>query len=157
MDKVQQIIVARGYVKTVAGRHCHLQSFNGKVNTRSAYKGFNKLIQGSASDLMKKALVDMWKAGLYDIFLVYLTIHDEIDFGIPKAVNIIRRIPEIQNIMEHTFDLSVPMRVDPEICVDWGHVAGPRKEKKDDDGKLTQKAENLAQFLKRICREVKAV
>jgi DNA polymerase I-like protein with 3'-5' exonuclease and polymerase domains len=125
MAKVQKVILKRGYIVTVAGRHCHLQKYNGAINTRSAYKAFNKLIQGSGSDLMKKALVDMWDAGLCDIFPLYLTIHDEIDFGIPKVATVIGRLPEIQDVMEHTFELSVPMRVDPEIGKDWGHVKGP--------------------------------
>jgi DNA polymerase I-like protein with 3'-5' exonuclease and polymerase domains len=158
MDKVQEIILKRGFIKTIAGRHCHLQSFNGVINTRSAYKGFNKLIQGSGSDLMKKALVNMWERGLCEIFPVYLTIHDEIDFGIPKLAKIIRRLPEVQECMEHTYTLSVPMRVDPEIGPDWGHMAGQRKEKRDEKtGKIIRKAEALSQFIERTIKEVKAV
>jgi DNA polymerase I-like protein with 3'-5' exonuclease and polymerase domains len=148
MDRVQKVILRRGYVKTIAGRHCHLQSFNGATNTRSAYKGFNKLIQGSGSDLMKKALVLMWDRGLCDIFPLYLTIHDEIDFGIPKTAEALRRLPEIQDCMEHTYALSVPMRVDPEIGQDWGHMAGQRKSEK------TGKVESLDRFIERTIKTV---
>jgi DNA polymerase I-like protein with 3'-5' exonuclease and polymerase domains len=156
MAKVQEVILKRGYVTTVAGRHCHLQKYNGVVNARSAYKAFNKLIQGSGSDLMKKALVDMWDAGLCDVFPLYLTIHDEIDFGVPKSATAIRRLPEIQAVMEHTFALSVPMRVDPEIGKDWGHVKGPRKEIKDDEtGETIAPAETIKQFIGRTIKEIK--
>jgi DNA polymerase I-like protein with 3'-5' exonuclease and polymerase domains len=157
MDSVQRVILKRGYVKTVAGRHCHLQSFNGVLNKRSAYKGFNKLIQGSGSDLMKKALLNMWDSGLCEVFPLYLTVHDEIAFGIPKTAEAIMRLPEIQACMEHTFSLSIPMRVDPEVGEDWGHMEGKREEKRSGKtGKILHSAETLNQFIKRIIKEVKA-
>jgi DNA polymerase I-like protein with 3'-5' exonuclease and polymerase domains len=155
MDCVQKTILKRGYIKTVAGRRCHLQSFNGAVNTRSAYKGFNKLIQGSGSDLMKKAMVNMWERGLCEVFPLYLTVHDEIDFGVPKTAEAIRRLPEVQECMEHTFTLSVPMRVDPEVGEDWGHISGQKKEKRDENtNEVIREAETLEQFIERTIREV---
>jgi hypothetical protein len=106
---------------------------------------------------MKKALVNMWERGLCEVFPLYLTIHDEIDFGIPKNAESIRRLPEVQECMEHTYVLSVPMRVDPEIGSDWGHMAGQRKEKLDKKtGKVIRKAETLKQFLERTIKEAKA-
>jgi len=155
MDKVSDIIVKRGFIRTLAGRHCHLRKYNGKVNTRSAYTGFNKLIQGSAADMMKRALVMLDERELFDVFPLYLTIHDEIDFGIPKKAAAIRRLPEIQDVMENTFPLSVPIRVDPEIGIDWGHVSG-RKEKKDKETGRVISIESSNHFIERTIREVKA-
>jgi DNA polymerase I-like protein with 3'-5' exonuclease and polymerase domains len=129
MDKVSEVIVRRGYIKSLAGRHEHLQKFNGKVDTRSSYKGFNKLIQGSAADMMKRALVALDEKGLLDYFPLYLTVHDEIDFGIPKSVEALLRLAEVQEVMEHTFPLLVPIRVDPEAGPDWGHVIDYKKNK----------------------------
>jgi DNA polymerase I-like protein with 3'-5' exonuclease and polymerase domains len=42
------------------------------------YKALNKLIQGSAADMTKKAMVDLYKQG----FLAHIQIHDELDFSI---------------------------------------------------------------------------
>jgi DNA polymerase-1 len=154
MDKVSEIIVKRGYIKTLAGRHCHLRKYNGRTDTRSAYKGFNKLIQGSAADMTKKAVVMLDERGLLDVFPLYLLVHDEIDYGIPKTAPIIRRLPEIQEVMEHTFPLSVPIRVDPESGPDWGHVAGQKKMKSKKTGKVS--VETLKHFLERTIKEVKA-
>jgi hypothetical protein len=86
---------------------------------------------------------------------LYLTIHDEIDFGIPKNAEIIRRLPEVQECMEHTYVLSVPMRVDPEIGRDWGHMAGQKKIRNKKTGKV--RVETLGQFIERAVKEVKAV
>jgi DNA polymerase I-like protein with 3'-5' exonuclease and polymerase domains len=129
MDKVSEIIVKRGFIKSLAGRHEHLQRYNGKADTRSSYKGFNKLIQGSAADMMKKAMVMLDERGLFDYFPLYLTVHDEIDFGIPDRPEAFLRLAEMQDVMEHTFPLSVPMRVDPEAGPDWGHVVDYKKNK----------------------------
>jgi DNA polymerase I-like protein with 3'-5' exonuclease and polymerase domains len=158
MDKVSDVIVKRGYIKTLAGRHCHLSSYNGRTDTRSAYKGFNKLIQGSAADMTKKAVVMLDERGLLEVFPLYLLVHDEIDFGILKTAAAIRRLPEIQEIMEHTFPLSVPIRVDPEIGNDWGHVTGQKKEKRSKEtGRVIRKAETLSHFIERAIKESKAV
>jgi DNA polymerase-1 len=129
MDKVSEVIVKRGYIRSLAGRHEHLQRFNGKVDTRSSYKGFNKLIQGSAADMMKKALVMLDERGLLDYFPLYLTVHDEIDFGIPKKTEALLSLIKIQDVMEHTFPILVPIRVDPEAGPDWGHVIDYKKNK----------------------------
>jgi len=155
MDKVSEVIVGRGYIKTLAGRHCHLKKYNGVPNKRDAYKGFNKLIQGSASDMIKKAMVMLDEKGLLDIFPLYLTVHDELDFGIPKKANVIQRLPEIQEVMEHTFPLSVPIRVDPETGDDWGHVKGRRKKKDKETGKVL-KMESMKGFIERTVKEARA-
>jgi DNA polymerase I-like protein with 3'-5' exonuclease and polymerase domains len=147
MGKVAQVIVCRGYVKTLAGRREHLPSYGGRPNTRDSYKGFNKLIQGSAADMTKRAMVELDERGLLDVFPLYLQAHDEIDFGVPKTAEAIRRLPEVQEVMEHAFDLSVPIRVDPEVGPDWGHVSGRRKSKK------TKRLEPMEHFIERIIKE----
>jgi len=160
MDRVSSVIVKRGYIKTLAGRHCHLKKYNGKVDARSAYKGFNKLIQGSAADMTKKAMVMLDESGLLEVFPLYLTVHDEIDFGVPKTVKAISRLPEIQKVMENTFPIAVPIRVDPEVGEDWGHVKGRTvKQKKIIDGEevIVEKIITMAKFIERTIKEVKAV
>jgi DNA polymerase-1 len=159
MDKVSKVIVKRGYIKTLAGRHCHLDEHNGKVNTRSAYKGFNKLIQGSAADMTKKAMVDLDEKGLLNTFLLYLTVHDELVFGVPKKAALIKKIPLIQEVMENTYKISVPIRVGPEVGSDWGHVKGRAlKKKKVVNGEeiIVKKTLSMSEFIDKIIKEVKA-
>jgi DNA polymerase I-like protein with 3'-5' exonuclease and polymerase domains len=156
MDKVSDVIVERGYIRTLAGRHCHLRRFNGRPDTRSAYKGFNKLIQGSAADMTKKAMVMLYEQGVLDVFPLYLTVHDEIDYGIPKTAGTLRLLTEIRDVMEATFPLSIPIRVDPEVGKDWGHMAGQHVEKRDEKtGEIVQEAETLSQFIERLIKKEK--
>lgn len=143
MDAVSETIVQRGFIRTLGGKQLHLQKFRGKVDTRSAYKGFNKLIQGSAADMMEEALVKIYEAGLDDYFPLYLTVHDEIDFGVPKTREALKKLGELKYIMEHailkadgTPALLVPIRVDPELGYNWGS--------------MHDFAKNKAKFMKKV-------
>jgi DNA polymerase-1 len=152
MDKVSDVIIKRGYIKTLAGRHCHLKKYNGRPDTRSAYKGFNKLIQGSAADMTKKAIVMLDERGLLDVFPLYLAVHDEIDFGVPKTAEAVRRLLEIQEVMENTFPITVPIRVDPEVGPDWGHVKGRRK--REDPKTKKMRIESRERFITRVIKKI---
>jgi DNA polymerase I-like protein with 3'-5' exonuclease and polymerase domains len=57
-------------------------------STRRAftYKALNKLIQGSAADMTKKAMVDLYKEGL----LAHIQIHDELDFSMNQMHKLLR-------------------------------------------------------------------
>jgi len=128
MDEVTKIILDRGYIITLGRKQLHLERYNGKPIIQLAYKGFNKLIQGSGVDMMEEALVKIYYSGLDDLFPLYLTVHDEIVFGVPKLRSAFKRLGEVKYTMEHAImdddkpRLSVPIRVKPEIGNDWGHV-----------------------------------
>ena len=104
--------------------------------------------------MTKKAIVLLDERGLLDVFPLLLTVHDEIDFNIPKTAAAISRLPEIRDVMEHTFPISVPIRVDPEVGRDWGHVKGRRKTEDTKTG--STKVETLKHFISRTIREAKA-
>jgi DNA polymerase I-like protein with 3'-5' exonuclease and polymerase domains len=110
----------------------HLKDFEGKIMkdtegnslknywhnnpTRRAftYKALNKLIQGSAADMTKKAMVDLYKEGL----LAHIQIHDELDFSIESET----QADKIKEIMEQAVDLKVPNKVDYESGPNWGEI-----------------------------------
>lgn len=83
------------------------------------HKSLNAKIQGSAADIMKKAMVDLYKSGVFDeIGIPHLTVHDELDGSIdPAKVGVLK---EVQHIMENCCKLEVPMLADPEVSTDWG-------------------------------------
>jgi len=129
MDAVAEVIVRRGYITTIGKKQLHLQKYNGKPDVRSSYKGFNKLIQGSGVDLMEEALVRIFYSGLDLVLPLYLTVHDEIVFGLPLKKSALEKVAEVKEIMESAIlepdgskRLRVPIRVDPEVGRNWGYM-----------------------------------
>jgi DNA polymerase I-like protein with 3'-5' exonuclease and polymerase domains len=77
------------------------------------YKALNRLIQGSAADMTKKAMVDLHEKGI----VPHIQIHDELCFSITDHE------PElIKNIMEQTIPLEVKNKVDFESGPNWGTI-----------------------------------
>jgi len=85
------------------------------------YKALNRLLQGSAADMMKKAMADIWKSGVCDVLgMPLLTVHDELDFSasdIPLSREALR---EVKHIMQNCLALKVPVIADVESGWDWG-------------------------------------
>jgi len=77
------------------------------------YKGLNRLIQGSAADQTKAAMIALHKAG----FHLMLQLHDEIAL----SVNTREEAEEAARIMANATPLVVPSVVDVEIGDSWGH------------------------------------
>jgi len=77
------------------------------------YKALNRLIQGSAADMTKKAMVDLHEKGI----IPHIQIHDELCFSITDHE------PElIKNVMEQTIPLEVKNKVDFESGPNWGTI-----------------------------------
>ena len=79
------------------------------------YKALNRLIQGSAADQTKKAMVDCFKEGLVPL----LTVHDELCFSISSQ----EQANKIKEIMEQGLQLKIPSKVDQELGKDWGEIS----------------------------------
>ena len=123
MNDVGRVAKSRGYIKTILGRVSQLP------DKEKTYIMFNRLIQGSAADLLKKTMVDIYKSGiLYDCPL-HLTVHDELDFSIPRTDKRDEYIKEIQHMMETAIPLKVPVKAEVSIGENWGDV------EKYDEGK----------------------
>lgn len=84
----------------------------------------NYPIQGTAAELMKKAMVELDKKILSkhkDISLL-LTIHDDLVFEVPDKRLTPELIEEIQKVMCSVWPLTVPMVVDVKIGKEWGNL-----------------------------------
>jgi DNA polymerase-1 len=85
-----------------------------RLERAGAYKALNALIQGSAADQTKRAMVMCHNAGLK----MLATVHDELCFSVSSEAEIRRAI----EIMENAVELAVPMKVDVEVGPSWGEL-----------------------------------
>ena len=93
----------------------------GQIRRAYTHKALNRRLQGSAADLMKKAMLDCWKQGIFaETGVPRLTVHDELDFSDPGGKE--QAFTEMQRVMETAIPLSIPVRADGECGPDWGHV-----------------------------------
>jgi DNA polymerase I-like protein with 3'-5' exonuclease and polymerase domains len=124
----------RKYVRTILGRHCHfdlygptkwekgiipkkydaaIKEFGNPIVLYFTYRAMNKIVQGSAADMIKKAMLDCADAG----YIPSITVHDELDFCDIESP---KQIEEIHDIMVNAILLKVPNKVDIEIGPNWG-------------------------------------
>ena len=78
------------------------------------YKALNKLIQGSAADMTKKAMIELYKEGI----IPHIQVHDELDISVENP----EHADKIINIMEKAVNLEVPNKVDYESGPSWGDI-----------------------------------
>lgn len=92
----------------------------GQVRLAKTHKALNRLLQGSAADLMKAAMVRAWEDGIFAVTGVpCLTVHDELDFSDSGTADDAFR--ELVHVMETVIPLRVPVRAEVSKGPDWGH------------------------------------
>lgn len=113
--RVQWRLEDTGYLKSALGRRYRL-------DPRDAYKGVNYLVQGTASEILKKACVRLHKQGVPVVGVV----HDEILAHVP-----IKDAPEVQKlIIDALVDFpeigeKVPLTADGDIVDRWSQAKSP--------------------------------
>src|SRR6056300_574904 len=126
----------RGQIRTLLGRLCRfhlwepnqfgmhkalphedaLQEHGPGIRRAFTYKALNKLIQGSAADMTKKAMLDLYKSGI----IAHVQIHDELCISVKDQ----KQADEIVEIMQNAVTLEVPNKVDCELANTWGDING---------------------------------
>ena len=91
-----------------------MDEYGGKLKRAFTYKAMNRLIQGSAADMTKQAMIDLNKEG----FLAHTQVHDELNI----SVNDKKDCEKAMEIMRDCVKLKVPNKVDAEIGKNWGNV-----------------------------------
>jgi DNA polymerase I-like protein with 3'-5' exonuclease and polymerase domains len=93
----------------------------GIIRPAHTHKALNYRLQGSAADLMKKAMADAYYAGVFDVVGVpHITVHDELGFSDEDTHESRDGFKELQHIMQTCIPLSVPVLVDASRGVNWG-------------------------------------
>jgi DNA polymerase I-like protein with 3'-5' exonuclease and polymerase domains len=90
------------------------------IRRAKTHKALNAVIQGSAADLVKKAMVDVWEAGIAAVLKIHLTVHDELDSSVPKTREGKEAFEEMGDMMEKAIPFKVPVIVDRELLKNWG-------------------------------------
>ena len=123
MEKEKALAYQNGYVKTLMNRKRVIEELNNKnfmIRSSGERMALNTPIQGTAADILKKAMVEIYqelqKRGLKSKMLIQ--VHDELVFNVLnnelEEVKIL-----VKDIMENTFQLNVPLKVDIEIGTNW--------------------------------------
>lgn len=115
----KSVVERRGFIKTIGGRHVHFERGPDGEYYRS-YKSLNALIQGSAADQMKMALVAMRR----EKFPVTVIVHDEVDASIPMGEEGDRIQMRMTEIMETILPLEVPVIAEAKTGRNWNDLDG---------------------------------
>jgi DNA polymerase-1 len=115
---VEETARAKGYVTTIAGRRRLLRDINSRnanLAQQARRMAINTVVQGSAADVIKKAMLAVDQDDLLSKMgsSILLQVHDELVLEVP-ADNAIPAGERVAEIMSSVYDLAVP------LTVDWG-------------------------------------
>ena len=134
MNSVSNRAQQRGQIRTLLGRLCrfHLwepsqfgihkalpfgearQEYGASIRRAYTYKALNKLIQGSAADMTKKSMLELYKEGI----VAHIQVHDELDISVEDDI----KAKRIKEIMESAVELEIPNKVDYDSGKNWGEI-----------------------------------
>ena len=131
-ERCVQRALQKGVIRTLLGRRCRFDKWEpAQFGTRKimdhktayaehgnaikrafTHKAMNRLIQGSAADMTKRAMKMLYDEGI----VPHIQVHDELDFSVKDEAE----IKKIKDIMEHCVELAVPIKVDLDLGPNWG-------------------------------------
>lgn len=150
-DEVSDVASNRGYIRTIMNRRARFPLWepvktpkewkqniqhtpykksralieypDRALQRAKTYAALNRLLQGSAADMMKKGMVDIWEAGICDVLGAPLnTVHDELNWSQPTGKIAEEAMKESILLMEKAIPLSIPVTCDREIGLNWGEI-----------------------------------
>ena len=132
-DQCARVAIDRGYIRTIAGRRCRFdqwehrfedsiplplkeaqEKYGDNLKRSYTYKALNRLIQGSAADMTKLAMLGLWEEGI----VPHLQVHDEVDISVENT----DQAQKVTRIMENCIELAVPLVVNVELGRSWGET-----------------------------------
>jgi DNA polymerase I len=127
MDATRDFCRANGYVETIFGRKCHypdIKASNASVRAFNERAAINARLQGSAADIIRRAMVRMEDALATKKLSaqMLLQVHDELIFEVPDK-EVAATLPVVQHVMQDApfpaVLLSVPLQVDARAANNW--------------------------------------
>ena len=125
-DEMVEEARQKGYVETLFGRKRALPEIHSSIHMVKAAAermAVNMPIQGTAADLMKIAMIEVYKElkKVSPETKLLMQVHDELVFEVPeKEMEKVAKI--VDEKMEKIHDLCVPIKVDTEVGDSWGEM-----------------------------------
>jgi DNA polymerase I-like protein with 3'-5' exonuclease and polymerase domains len=138
-EAAQNQAATQGYIFTVLGRRARFPLWEpvygngkalpedqavteyGRIRRAFTHKTLNRLLQGSAADLMKTAMAAIDEAGIEDTLgPMLLTCHDETGHSVPQTAAAREALDEVKHIMETCMVLRVPVIAEQSTGLNWG-------------------------------------
>ncbi|MBS0185534.1 MAG: DNA polymerase I [Proteobacteria bacterium] len=118
----------KGYVETLFGRKCYIPDINDRslqIRAFSERQAINAPLQGSAADIIKKAMIRVaqFLKETSSSAKLLLQVHDELIFEISED-DLTSYGPQLKKIMENVLKLDVPLIADASIGLNWGEMRG---------------------------------
>ena len=108
------------HVKTLLGRHCAIPDINSRnhqVRSNAERNAVNYAVQGSAADIIKVAMVNIWselvQRGLKTRML--MQVHDELVFDVPELEH-----KEVEELVRHAMEDVMELKVPLDVSLGWG-------------------------------------
>ena len=123
MQRTKELAAAQGYVETVLGRRLYLpgiHSKNGNERAGAERAAINAPMQGTASDLIKRAMIDVchWLASDHLESKLIMQVHDELVLEVPDdELDLVKqKLPEI---MQQAGEMDVPLLAEVGVGENW--------------------------------------
>lgn len=145
MDFYMEQVQRHGYIQTLLGRRSRFVLWESAARRKKGvkspppvpynvairlwptikraygYRGLNRVLQGSAADMLKAAMFICMRDGIFDrIGVPRLTVHDELDFSDPGGLD--KDFDDMKHVMENAIKLSIPVRADYDAGANWGMI-----------------------------------
>jgi DNA polymerase-1 len=127
LDGIREFAVKHEYVETLLGRRRYFYGLGSQTNqnirNRELREAVNAPIQGTAADIMKRAMLHV-HAALKQTDLdakILLQVHDELVLSCPQD-KIAETVRLVQTEMESAYELKVPLKTDARAGENWGKM-----------------------------------
>lgn len=130
LDETKQKARQDGFVETLMGRRRYFPVFkssagnsNYQLQLRAEREAINHPIQGTAADMMKIAMLNLYEALAGKKTRMILQVHDELVLEVPEA-EVTAVLPLTIDIMSHAYPLDIPLKVSASTGQNWLELKG---------------------------------
>ena len=126
MDSTKELAKKNLFVETLLGRKLHVAAINDSNGLRrqaAERAAINAPLQGSAADIIKKAMIDVdhWIGDNNSNIKMIMQVHDELIFEVKKGFAG-EALEKITNLMESSVELNIPLIVDAKEGDNWNEA-----------------------------------